>query len=248
MTLAVFPSFPQETCKYVIKDVFGHVLVWKFTTLMTKRANPVTGFDLETETGKIIPYSTFKLSGSWSHNILLQGGEQAEGAGTPGAEAGGGGGQASQAHRHALDHVASHVTPRHPCHVLSAASVTVFLCRNHYFRGSHLISGGYKSEPSSQTRFRPRGESRDSPSCAFRGLCNKGLLVQKSLAQGHIWLLAWSKGIKRERFNDHKWSLISCREAQHQSYSFSHSSCRVDRWEKKSRVNFNSFFRLFSED
>jgi hypothetical protein len=128
------------------------------------------------------------------HNSPLQGGEQAEGAGASGAEAGGRGGEASQAHRHALDHVASHVTLRH---VLSAATViTVFLCRKHYFRGSHLIIGGYKSEPSSQTRSRPRGESRDSPSCVLCGLFNNGFLVQKSTSSEGSQLI--SGGYKSE--------------------------------------------------
>ncbi len=134
-----------------------------FTTLMTRRAYPASGLDSETGSEKIIPYSTFQSTGSWSHktHTLLQGGEQAEGAGASGAEAGGGGGQASQAHRHALGHVASHVTPRH---VLSR--------RWTRGRSGNARSWGRRAkrprEPSSQTRSRPRGQSRDSPSCTFK--------------------------------------------------------------------------------
>ncbi len=160
---------------------------------MTKRANPVLGLVSGNRIRK-----DYSLRSNWpdpTTHYLLPGGEQAEGAGAPGAEAGGGGSQASQAHRHPLDHVASHVTPPppDPCHVLS------------------------------------------------RGLCN-GFLVQKSLLQRVTFDYWWLKRTlkERERFDDHKvityqlvTTLHQLRDAQPQSYSFSHSSCRVDRWEKK---------------
>ncbi len=56
--------------------------------------------------------------------------------------------------------------------------------------------GRRPSEPSSQTRSKPRDESRDSPSCAFRCLCDDGFLVQKSTSSEGSQLI--SGGYKSE--------------------------------------------------